>query len=93
MDIFNTKKVAQLEKQLKDAQGQVAILKRHLAMVNTENKRLEHSKTPSTTTYTIDAKAFAEKLKRCPRKGVCGRGKCYTTYLIPAEMIDEVLNA
>ena len=93
MDIFNTKKIAQLEKQLKDAEGQIDVLKKHLDVATIKYERLEHSKTPSTTTYTIDAKAFAEKLKRCPRKGVCGRGKCYTTYLIPSEMIDEVLNA
>ena len=93
MDIFNTKKVAKLEKQLKDAEEQVAILKRHLAMINIQNKRLTSTREPSTTTYTIDAKAFAEKLKQYPQKRICGRDKCYTTHLIPIEVIDEVLNA
>ena len=89
MDIFNRKKIRQLEEELKqvlldklDLQNKLIDFKRELI----EAKKVQEVKH---ITHTVDAVELANKIKaQSPKRGRCGGGKCGYVYHVRAELLE-----
>jgi hypothetical protein len=89
MDIFNRKKVKQLEAEL--SKLNVDLLRYKNANEGLQNQLIEAKKVQEVKhiNFTEDAVELAYRIKsKSVKRARCSRGKCGFIYHVPAEMLD-----
>jgi hypothetical protein len=89
MDIFNRKKVKQLEAEL--SKLNIELLRYKNANIGLQNQLIEAKKVQEVKhiNFTEDAVELSYRIKsRCVKRGRCGGGRCGFIYHVPAEMLD-----
>lgn len=97
--MFNRRKLKKLraenEQLLKDfihSHESLVKVERELNKINGVLNYLSQKVDPkvATTTITVDAIMFAQKLQRHPKRKICGMGPCTYYYQVPADIIDTI---
>jgi hypothetical protein len=90
MDIFNRKKVKQLEAELSKLNIELLRYKNANEGLQLDIRRAKDVQEIKHITLNADAVALANHIKsRCVKRGRCGGGsRCGFVYHVPAEMLD-----
>jgi len=89
MDIFNRKKVKQLEAELSKLNIELLRYKNANERLQIDIRRAKDVQEVKHVILNEDAVALANHIKsRCVKRGRCSRGKCGFIYHVPAEMLD-----
>jgi predicted extracellular nuclease len=89
MDIFNRKKVKQLEAELSKLNVELLRYKKANEGLQLDIRRAKDVQEVKHIVLNEDAVALANHIKsKCVKRGRCSNGRCGFIYHVPAEMLD-----
>lgn len=94
--MWNSKKVKQLESELKEANQRIYDYTKSSQLIVSILQDIQGKIDPKPVVvknYTIEAKALAREISQMHRKSSCGTGGCGIHYLVPQSFIDQILKS